>query len=137
NQRALYLYMFTFSGTKLPFMGGEIGQTSEWNVNQSLDWNLLDYTPHRGMQQFVKQLNHLYKAEPALYEKAFSEAGFEWLEYGERDRSVFAYLCKGHDCHNVLVVVLTLTPVVWEDYCLGVPALGNWEVILDSDEEGF
>ncbi|NGF56569.1 1,4-alpha-glucan branching protein GlgB [Parapedobacter sp. SGR-10] len=137
NLRALYLYMFTFSGTKLLFMGGEFGQTSEWNVNQSLDWHLLDYTPHRGMQQFVKQLNHLYKAEPALYEKAFSEAGFEWLEYGDRDRSVFAYIRKGHDRHNDLVVVLNLTPVVWEDYRLGVPASGNWEVIFNSDEEGF
>ncbi|HMR20113.1 MAG TPA: 1,4-alpha-glucan branching protein GlgB, partial [Sphingobacterium sp.] len=137
NLRALYLYMFTFSGTKLLFMGGDFGQTSEWNVNQSLDWHLLDYAPHRGMQHFVRRLNQLYRTEPALYEKAFSHEGFEWLELGDHLNSVFVYVRKGHDRYNDLVVVLNLTPVVRESYRLGVPAPGNWEVIFNSDESSY
>jgi len=137
NLRALYLYMFTFSGTKLLFMGGEFGQTGEWDVNRSLDWHLLDYAPHKGMQGFVRQLNRLYRTEPALYEKAFAGDGFEWLEHGDRDRSVFAYVRKGHDRRNDLVVVLNLTPVVRENYRLGVPSAGKWEVLLNSDGTDF
>jgi len=137
NLRALYLYMFTFSGTKLLFMGGEFGQTGEWDVNRSLDWHLLDYAPHRGMQAFVRQLNRLYCAEPALYEKAFAADGFEWLELGDHDRSVFAYVRKGHDRRNDLVVALNLTPVVREKYRLGVPSAGIWTVALNSDEADF
>lgn len=72
NLRALYFYMFTHPGTKLLFMGGEFGQSGEWNVNQSLDWNLLDYAPHKGVFKFVKALNKLYRSAPALYEKSFS-----------------------------------------------------------------
>lgn len=137
NLRALYLYMYTFSGTKLLFMGGEFGQTSEWNVNQSLDWHLLDFAPHRGLQHFVKNLNGLYRQEPALYEKAFSPEGFEWLELGDHLNSVFAYIRKGHDRFNDLLVVLNLTPVVRENYRLGVPTSGNWEVIFNSDEISY
>jgi 1,4-alpha-glucan branching enzyme len=118
-------------------MGGEFGQTSEWNVNQSLEWHLLDFAPHRGMQHFVKKLNHLYRNEPALYEKAFSHEGFEWLELGDHLNSVFAYIRKGHDRDNDLVVVLNLTPVVRENYRLGVPSPGHWEVILNSDESSY
>ncbi len=137
NLRALYLYMYTFSGTKLLFMGGEFGQTSEWNVNRSLDWHLLEYAPHRGMQQCVKALNDLYRREPALYEKSFSAEGFEWLEYGDRQNSIFAYIRKGHDRFNDLVIVLNLTPVVHDNYRLGVPASGKWEVVFNSDNSSF
>src|SRR5699024_1352253 len=105
NLRALYMYMYTFSGTKLIFMGGEFAQTSEWNENQALAWNLLQYKPHKGMQEFIKQLNYLYKSEPALYEKSFSPEGFEWLENNDRDKSVFAFIRKGHYQENAIVVV--------------------------------
>ena len=134
NLRALYLFMYTFSGAKLMFMGGEFGQLSEWNVNQSLDWHLLAFAPHNGMIQYIKQLNKLYRAQPALYEKAFSPEGFEWLELNDADNSVFAYIRKGHDSYNDVVVVLNLTSIVRENYRVGVPAAGNWEVIFNSDD---
>lgn len=137
NLRTLYLYMFTFSGTKLLFMGGEFGQTSEWNENQSLDWHLLNFAPHKGLQQFVKQLNWVYRTEPSLYEKAFSSSGFEWLEAGDADTGVLAYLRRGHDACNDLVIVLNLTPVVRNKYRVGVPAAGNWEVLFNSDEAQY
>ncbi|TJZ51770.1 1,4-alpha-glucan branching protein GlgB [Sphingobacterium olei] len=137
NLRALYLYMFTFSGTKLLFMGGEFGQTSEWNVNQSLDWHLLDYAPHKGMHQYIKQLNEIYKSEPALYEKAFSGDGFEWLEYGDNDNSVLAFIRKGFIPSSDVIIALNLTPIVRQDYRIGVPESGNWEVIFNSDDISF
>jgi len=137
NLRALYLYMFTFSGTKLLFMGGEFGQTSEWNVNQSLDWHLLEYAPHKGMHQYIKQLNEIYKSEPALYEKAFSGDGFEWLEYGDSENSVLAFIRKGFVPSTDVIVVVNLTPIVRQGYRMGVPEAGNWEVIFNSDDLSF
>ncbi len=137
NLRALYLYMYTFVGTKLLFMGGEFGQTAEWNINQSLDWDLLQYAPHKGMQKFVKDLNALYKEQTALYEKAFSPEGFQWIELGDHARSVFAYLRKGTNEAESILVVLNLTPVVRENYRVGVPYAGEWEVILNSDDPSY
>lgn len=136
NLRALYLYMYTFIGTKLLFMGGEFAQTSEWNVNQSLDWHLTQYAPHRGMQRLVKALNKLYREEPALHEKGFSSDGFEWIELGDHANSIFAFLRRGHDEDNDLLVVLNLTPVV-RDYRVGVPTAGHWEVIFNSDDRAY
>jgi 1,4-alpha-glucan branching enzyme len=137
NLRSLYLYMFTFIGTKLLFMGGEFGQTSEWNVNQSLDWHLLQYKPHSSMKDFVGELNKVYKSYPALYEKAFSPEGFFWIELGDRDNSIFAYCRRGHDLENDLVVVLNLTPIVRHGFKLGVPHDGQWELLLNSDDPKF
>lgn len=137
NLRALYLFMYTFSGTKLLFMGSEFGQKSEWNVNHSLDWHLLLEEPHRGLKDFISGLNGLYRSEPALYEKAFSAEGFEWIEMGDRDNSVLVYLRKGHDEHNDLLVVLNLTPVIRENYRVGVPDSCAWEMIFNSDDKAF
>ncbi|GHE23260.1 1,4-alpha-glucan branching protein GlgB [Sphingobacterium griseoflavum] len=136
NLRVLYLYMYTFVGTKLLFMGGEFAQTSEWNVNQSLDWHLTQFAPHRGMQRFVKELNHLYRAQPALYEKTFSPEGFEWIELGDEQNSIFAYLRRGHSEVDDVLVVLNLTPVI-RDYRVGVPSAGDWETICNSDDRMF
>ena len=136
NLRALYLYMYTFVGTKLLFMGGEFGQTSEWNVNQSLDWHLTQFEPHRGIQQFVKDLNMLYRGQPALYERAFSPEGFQWIELGDHENGVFAYLRRGSTSSDDVLVVLNMTPVV-RDYRVGVPTAGVWEVILNSDDVSY
>ncbi|TDS17328.1 1,4-alpha-glucan branching protein GlgB [Sphingobacterium paludis] len=136
NLRALYLYMYTFIGTKLLFMGGEFAQTAEWNVNQSLDWHLTQYAPHSGMQKFVKALNALYRSEPALYEKGFSNEGFQWIELGDQENSIFVYLRRGHDEENDILVVVNLTPIVRE-YRIGVPSSGTWQVILNSDDLQF
>lgn len=137
NLRALYFYMFTHPGTKLLFMGGEFGQSGEWNVNQSLDWNLLDYAPHKGVFKFVKALNKLYRSAPALYEKSFSVEGFEWIDSGDSQNCMLVYVRKGNHVDNDLVVVLNLTPNVIENYRVGLPAAGTWEVLLNSDDTEF
>ncbi len=136
NLRALYLYMFTHPGAKLLFMGNEFAQTHEWDFTQSLDWHLLNYPVHKGMQEFVKKLNHLYRNETALYENNYSPYGFEWVEANDSDNSIFIYLRKGKTEDDVLMVVLNLTPNVF-DYKIGVDEGTNWEVILNSDDEEF
>ncbi|MEH6306020.1 1,4-alpha-glucan branching protein GlgB [Olivibacter sp. CPCC 100613] len=135
NLRALYLYMFTHSGTKLLFMGGEFGQTVEWDYNQSLDWHLLNYPAHAGLFRFVKDLNKLYRNEPALYEKSFSPEGFEWVELGDHENSVLVYYRKGYQQKDDLIVVLNLTPVVRYYYRIGLPYKGTYEILLNSDHE--
>lgn len=136
NLRALYLYMFTHPGAKLLFMGNEFAQTREWNFTQSLDWHLLDYPVHKGMHDFVKKLNYLYRNETALYENNFSPDGMEWIEANDADNSIYIYLRKGKSEDDVLMVVLNLTPRVF-DYKIGVDEGTNWEVILNSDDEQF
>lgn len=135
NLRVLYLYMFTHSGTKLLFMGGEFGQTSEWNVNQSLDWHLLNETPHLGLFKFIGALNNLYKNEPALYERNFSSEGFEWVELGDHENSVLIYYRKGFHPGDDVIVLLNLTPVIRYYYRVGLPAEGTYEILLNSDDE--
>ncbi|MCI0919761.1 1,4-alpha-glucan branching protein GlgB [Sphingobacterium rhinopitheci] len=137
NLRTLYLYMFTFSGAKLLFMGAEFGQNSEWNENRSLDWHLLYEAPHKKLHHYVKKLNQIYRSEPALYEKAFSVHGFEWLEAGDSDNGVVAYIRRGHDAANDLVIVLNMTPLIRYNYRLGMPYSGNWEVVFNSDDISF
>lgn len=136
NLRALYLYMFTHPGAKLLFMGNEFAQTGEWNFTQSLDWHLLKYPVHKGMQDFVKKLNHLYRNETALYENNYSPDGMEWVEANDADNSIYIYLRKGKNDDDVLMIVLNLTPRVF-DYKIGVDEGTNWEVILNSDDEEF
>jgi 1,4-alpha-glucan branching enzyme len=129
--------MITHSATKLLFMGGEFAQTSEWGVDQSLDWHLLQYAPHKGIFEFIKSLNRTYRNEEALYEKSFSHDGFEWVESGDAINSVLVYLRKGIHADNNLIVVLNLTPNVLKNYRIGIPAAGTWEVILNSDEKKY
>lgn len=137
NLRALYSYMFTHPGTKLLFMGDEFAQTAEWAFDQSLDWHLLEHRPHKGMQDLVKALNQLYKTEPALYEKAFTGEGFEWIDDGNATDSVLLYIRKGNNQKDDLVVALNLTPVVRTDFRVGVPAAGTWKEIFNSDDLHF
>lgn len=136
NLRALYTYMFTHPGAKLLFMGSEFAQTHEWDFRQSLDWHLLEFPLHRGMQTFVKKLNQLYKEETALYENNFSPEGMEWLEANDRDNSVLIYFRNGKKQDDVLMVVLNLTPNVL-DYKIGKDEGTQWEVILNSDDLEF
>jgi 1,4-alpha-glucan branching enzyme len=137
NLRLMYSYMFTHPGTKLLFMGGEFGQGDEWNYQHSLPWHVLEYPNHMGIQETVKALNHLYKTEPALYEKAFDPTGFEWIDGGNADDSILVYTRKGHDPKNDLVIVLNLTPVIRYDFRIGVTGGGNWKEIFNSDIPNF
>lgn len=136
NLRALYVYMFTNPGAKLLFMGDEFGQTGEWNFKQSLDWHLLDFPVHKGLQNLVKDLNHLYKNETAFYENQFNQDGFEWVEADDTDNSVYVYLRKGKRKDDVCMVVLNLTPNTF-DYQIGVNRGTHWEIIFNSDDEQY
>ncbi len=137
NLRLLFGYMFTHPGTKLMFMGGEFGQTGEWNFQQSLDWHLLEYEGHSGVQQFVKDLNHTYKNYPALYEKQFSREGFQWIDYSDHENSVLTYIRKGHDQKNDLIIACNFTPTLRENYRIGVPKNGKLKEILNSDDKKY
>lgn len=136
NLRALYVYMYTHPGAKLLFMGDEFAQTGEWNFTRSLDWHLLEYPVHKGMQTLVKDLNHLYRDESAFYENQFNKNGFEWVEADDLENSVYVYLRKGKKREDVLMVILNLTPNVLE-YKIGVYAGTHWEVILNSDDQKY
>ena len=137
NLRSLYTYMFTHPGTKLLFMGGEFGQTREWNHEDSLHWDLLQYKPHQGVQQLLKDLNQLYRAEPALYQKQFSADGFEWIDHSDHENSVVSYVRKGKSPRKDLLVVLNLTPVPRDNYKLGSNYKGSWELIFNSDRSEY
>jgi 1,4-alpha-glucan branching enzyme len=136
NLRTLYVYMYTHPGAKLLFMGDEFGQTSEWNFTKSLDWHLLKYPVHKGIQEIVKELNHLYTSETALYENQFDKHGFEWVEADDMENSVYVYLRKGKKRDDMMMVVLNLAPKVL-DYKIGIPAGTHWEVVLSSDDEKY
>ncbi|MCW1961846.1 1,4-alpha-glucan branching protein GlgB [Chryseobacterium viscerum] len=136
NLRTLYVYMYTHPGAKLLFMGDEFGQTSEWNFTRSLDWHLLKYPVHKGMQEIVKELNHLYTSESVFYENQFDKHGFEWVEADDLENSVYVYLRKGKRKDDVAMVALNLAPKVL-DYKIGIPSGTHWEVILNSDDEKY
>ncbi|MDP5106057.1 MAG: 1,4-alpha-glucan branching protein GlgB [Polaribacter sp.] len=133
NLRLMYSLMFTHPGTKLLFQGGEFGQTSEWNFNGSLDWHLLEYNVHKGAQAIVRDLNKLYRNEPALHEKQFSHEGFEWIDHGDHQNSVMTYIRKGNDEKDNVIVILNLTPVPRENYRIGLPKEGTLVEIFNSD----
>ena len=137
NLRLLFAYMFTHSGTKLLFMGGEFGQTSEWKFDASLDWHLLEFAPHTGMAACVKALNNLYKTEPALYERNFSADGFEWIDTTDRENSVIIYSRKGNNPDDTVLVVLNMTPIPRSGYRIGVPTAGSYQEIFNSDAIEF
>ena len=136
NLRAYYAFMYGHPGKKLLFMGNEIGQSAEWNHDQSLDWHLLQYAEHAGVQRLLRDLNHLYTRTPAMHEIDFSDAGFEWIDWGDRDNSVLSWLRR--DRHGGYVVCVTnLTPVIRESYRIGVPEEGAYNMILNSDDTQY
>ena len=133
NLRLLYGYLFGHPGKKLLFMGDEFGQWREWNHDASLDWHLLAEPPHRGLQRWVRDLNTFYRGSPALYEVDFDPAGFEWVDCNDYQRSVLAFLRRGRDPADVVLVVCNFTPVPRPNYRVGVPVGGRWEEVLNSD----
>ncbi|MEL6811167.1 MAG: 1,4-alpha-glucan branching protein GlgB [Bacteroidota bacterium] len=137
NLRLLYGYMYTHPGSKLLFMGGEFGQYNEWNFQQSLEWNLLDFLPHIGLQKFMKALNDCYQSHPALYEKAFGQEGFQWINHNDNENSILSYVRKGHDPENDLIVVCNFTPSTHSNYHIGIPSKGTLSEILNSDAKEF
>jgi 1,4-alpha-glucan branching enzyme len=137
NLRLLLSYQFAHPGKKLLFMGGEIGQWSEWQHDSSLEWHLLQYAPHIGLQKLVEDLNNLYRSEPALYEIDFDPRGFQWIDCNDWESSVVSFVRRGKNPGEELVVVANFTPVVRENYRVGMPRAGFWEERFNSDAEFY
>ncbi len=136
NLRAYFALMYAHPGKKLLFMGAELAQRREWSHERALDWHLLEYGLHAGMQRLVADLNRLYRDTPAMYECDFQQEGFEWLEAGDSDNSVLAW--RRIDRHGgELVCVANLTPVVRSGYRLGVPHSGEYVEVLNTDSEHY
>ena len=137
NLRAYYAFMWGHPGKKLLFMGQEFAQGAEWNAEQSLDWHLLDIDWHKGVQALVRDLNRLYRDEPALHQLDCDGAGFEWLEANDAEASVFAWMRKGKAGTAPVLVICNFTSTPHEAYRLGLPDPGRWREILNSDAEVY
>jgi 1,4-alpha-glucan branching enzyme len=137
NLRLLYGYMYGQPGKKLLFMGGEFGQRSEWNHDSSLEWDVLDYWGHAGVQKWVQDLNRVYRSEPALHEIEFDPRGWQWIDTNDSDASVLSFLRRGSQPKDVMAIVCNFTPVPRPGYRLGVPAPGHWQELLNSDAASY
>jgi len=136
NLRAYLSFMWTHPGKKLLFMGCEFGQWREWNHDQQLDWYLLQYSEHKGVQKLVGDLNRLYREEPALHDQDDAPQGFQWLIGDDAINSVYAWLRWSKDGKPVLVVA-NFTPVPRQSYRVGVPFAGRWNELLNSDADTY
>ncbi len=133
NLRLYYGFMWTHPGKKLLFMGQDFGQWREWSEERSLDWHLTEFEPHQKLERWVTDLHALYRAEPALYEQDYDWKGFEWIDANDWEHSVLSYIRRAADPQDYLVVVANFTPVVREGYRIGVPELGVYREVLNSD----
>ncbi len=136
NLRALYAYQFAHPGKKLLFMGTEFGQGQEWKSSAVLDWYVLDYPLHQGVQRLVRDLNRLYTKSPALYRNEFDWQGFEWVDCNDSAQSVISFLRKGAD-DELMVVVVNLTPVPRHGYRIGVPREGTYCEMINTDSAHY
>jgi len=137
NLRLLFGYMYAQPGKKLLFMGGEIGQWREWNHDESLEWHLLAYRAHEGLQAWVRDLNRVYRKEPALYEQDFQAEGFEWIDCNDSQQNVLSMIRKGPSKGDLVAVACNFSPVPRPAYRIGVPQPGFWREILNSDSETY
>jgi len=137
NLRLLLGYMYAQPGKKLLFMGGEFGQWREWVHDDGLEWHLLQYLPHSGLQQWVSDLNRLYRGQPALYESDFDQTGFEWIDCNDVEHSTVSLIRKGRSGDDIVVVVFNFTPVTYFNYTIGVPSPGFWKELLNSDARQY
>jgi 1,4-alpha-glucan branching enzyme len=133
NLRALYAYMWAHPGKKLLFMGGELAQEQEWSHDRSLDWHLLERPDHAGIQALVRDLNRLYKDEPALWEVDSDPSGFWWIEPNDADANVIAFARQSRDGERVVVFVANLSPVPRPGYRLGLPRSTRWREAINTD----
>jgi len=137
NLRLLFTSMFTQPGKKLVFMGNEFGQWREWDHEKSLDWHLLQYAPHNGLQKLVRDIARLYGSEPALYELDFDAGGFEWVDCNDTMHSITSYLRHGKSTEDIFLIALNYTPLAHYGYRMGVPRGGNWKEVLNSDASEY
>lgn len=137
NLRLLYGYMFAHPGKKLMFMGSEFGQRAEWDHGTSLEWGLLEYPEHQGLQTLVRDLNAVYAQQPALHEVDFDWTGFEWIDCNDADSSVLSFIRRAKQREEFLVIAANCTPVLRGSYRVGVPALGWYREIFNSDAKRY
>ncbi|MEQ8674258.1 MAG: 1,4-alpha-glucan branching protein GlgB [Aggregatilineales bacterium] len=135
--RLLTGYQMTHPGKKLMFMGQEIGQWREWSEERSLDWFLLSMDTHSSLQKWVADLNKFYKNQPSLYEHDFDPAGFQWIEANDADNSTYAYIRFADDTDDFLIIAANFTPVPHYNYRIGVPKLGMYQEVLNSDSSFY
>jgi 1,4-alpha-glucan branching enzyme len=133
NLRALYAFMWAHPGKKLLFMGGELATPWEWNDADELPWWLLEHVEHGGVRDLVRDLNRIYRDEPALWEVDFSSDGFRWLEPNDAMNNVFAFMRVSREGARNLVCIANLAPVPREAYRVGLPAGGDWQELLNTD----
>jgi 1,4-alpha-glucan branching enzyme len=137
NLRAFFGFMYGHPGKKLLFMGGEFGQWHEWDHDAGLDWYLLEWPSHRGLQRYLQDLNRLYQTQPAFYENDFDYQGFEWIDFRDSDNSVIVFLRHAHSPDDDLVFVCNFTPLPRFDYHIGVPRGGYYRELLNSDAAAY
>jgi 1,4-alpha-glucan branching enzyme len=141
NVRTAFAYLFAHPGKKLHFMGLEIGQWAEWNPGVSLDWHLLQKDRHKGLQSLVRDLNTVYRAEPALFELDSSYEGFQWVDFHDQDNNIVSFLRKGYHRadgrQELLLCLFNFSPIPRHDYRLGVPLEGDYEEIFNSDSQVY
>ena len=133
NLRLLFTYMWVHPGKKLLFMGSDFGQWNEWNYETDLQWDLLQWETHQGVQRLVSDLNGLLRREPALYQVDFEGSGFEWVDCHSRDDSVLSFIRKAKDPDDFLLICCNMTPVVRQHYRVGVPRAGWYHEVFNSD----
>jgi 1,4-alpha-glucan branching enzyme len=129
--------MWTHPGKKLLFMGSEFGQWNEWNCDDSLQWHLLQWESHQGIQNLVRDLNQLLRSQPSLHERDFSDDGFEWIDCQSADESVLAFVRKAKDPDDKVLVCCNFTPVARMQHRFGVPHKGYYREIFNSDSEHY
>ncbi len=137
NLRAYFGFMWTYPGKKLLFMGGDFGQWQEWNYDKGLEWEALKAPNHGGLKRFVRDLNLVYRSEPALYANDFDWSGFSWIDANDSDNSVLSYVRYARDQRDFLVIVCNFTPVVRQEYQIGVPRGGTYRELINSDLEVY
>jgi len=137
NLRAAYGYMIAHPGKKLLFMGQDMGQLTEWNENESLPWNVLEYDHHKQTQDYVRALNKLYRSHPALYEQDFHPDGFEWIDCTSGQENIVAFLRKSKKQEETLLVICNFAPVTHEKYKVGVPFYGKYKEIFNSEDKAY
>ena len=137
NLKAGYAFMMGHPGKKLLFMGQDIGQYREWSEERELDWYVLENPHNKGLQEFVKELLHIYRKYPCMYELDAGGEGFEWINADDAEKSIYTFLRKGKDAKKRLLFVFNFTPVARDDFRVGVPELKDYKLILTSEEERF
>jgi len=137
NLRTAYGFMMTHPGKKLQFMGQEFGQEQEWNEKGSLQWDELEDSDHKALQKYVRELNLFYQKHPALYESDYKEGGFEWISSQDADHSIIAFMRRDSLSREQLLVVCNFTPVMYENFKLGVPFEGKYKEIFNTNDEKY